>query len=107
MPEELRASANIALFHERENDLENELATGQIDQQQFDRLLLELQQNLLADTAADEPGQQTQDTVQWRTARNSKLAVAVPLILVLMMPVAAYVLYNQWGFFSEIVHAPL
>lgn len=105
--EELRAGANIALFHERENDLENELATGQIDQQQFDRLLLELQQNLLADTAADDSGEDSSSSGKWRTARNSRHALAVPLILAVLMPFAAYLMYQHWGYFDEVEHTPL
>ena len=105
--EELRASANVALFHERENDLENQLATGEIDQQQFNRLLLELQQNLLADTADDGSADATESPVKWRTARNSKMAVAIPLLLAVLMPMAAYYMYGHWGFFEEVEHAPL
>ena len=46
---QLRKAANIALFHERNDEFEAELAEGNLDQSQFDALVLELQQGLLAD----------------------------------------------------------
>ena len=52
--ETLRKTANIALFHERSNELEADLATGDIDKPQYDRLMLELQQSLLADISEAE-----------------------------------------------------
>ena len=54
---ELRKEANIALFHERSVELENDLSSGNLDQGQFDSLLLELQKSLLADTLFNEQGE--------------------------------------------------
>ena len=45
---ELRKEANIALFHERHEDLKAELEAQNIDQQQFDQLTAELQHTLLS-----------------------------------------------------------
>jgi cytochrome c-type biogenesis protein CcmH len=102
--EELRASANIALFHERVNDLESDLATGDIDKAQFDRLLLELQQNLLADTESENDGdkQSGSDTLQAKVQNASRMAIVVPVVLALLVPVAAYVLYERWGYFDNV-----
>lgn len=103
--EELRANANIALFQERASDLESELATGEIDQAQFDRLMLELQQNLLADTdAGSESGQiqasRTRNEAQ--STKPSRLSIGIPLVLALLMPIAAYVMYERWGYFDDV-----
>ena len=46
---ELRKEANLTLFYERSEDLKTELEAGNLDQVQFDALIIELQQNLLAD----------------------------------------------------------
>ena len=51
--EELRKLANISLFHERNNELEEELAAGNIDQDQHNRLLFELQRSLLIDVGTN------------------------------------------------------
>lgn len=102
---ELRANANIALFQERASDLESELATGEIDQQQFDRLMLELQQNLLADTAAGSetgPKQAAGSKSEQQSVKASRLSVAIPVVLALLMPIAAYVMYERWGYFEDV-----
>lgn len=103
--EELRANANIALFQERASDLESELATGEIDQQQFERLMLELQQNLLADTDGGTSSVQAQaarSSGNESTVKASRLAIAIPVVLALLMPVAAYVMYERWGYFEDV-----
>ena len=51
--QELRKSANIALFHERNDELEKEFAAGNIDQDQYNSLVLELQRSLLIDVRTD------------------------------------------------------
>ena len=54
---ELRRNQNIALFQERHDELTAELAAGNVEQDQFDALLLELQRSLLADVEPDAPPQ--------------------------------------------------
>ena len=51
--QELRKSTNISLFHERNVELEKELAAGNIDQDQYNSLVLELQRSLLIDVRTD------------------------------------------------------
>ena len=51
--QELRKSANISLFHERNDELEKELAADNIDQDQYNSLVLELQRSLLIDVRTD------------------------------------------------------
>jgi cytochrome c-type biogenesis protein CcmH len=92
-----RKEANVALYHERKRELELDLESAQIDQQQFDVLLLELQQGLLTDVSADEGADKPQEL-----AAISRLTLAVPLILVLATPVAAYALYQHWGFLDDV-----
>jgi len=106
---ELRNTANIALFHERANELEAQLATGEIDEQQHQRLTAELEQNLLADIGDEEK----EAVAQQRLASgNSDVAVskdgrfaltfAVPVVLALLIPLAAYVFYDRWGYFDDV-----
>ncbi len=87
----------MALFQERKKELESEFSLGQIDQQQFDSLILELQQSLLADVSAEEADDKVQPF-----SNTKKLTFIIPLILVLATPVAAYVLYEKWGYLDEI-----
>ena len=103
---QLRKAANIALFHERNDEFEAELAEGNLDQSQFDALILELQQGLLADVdsaaqaAAPEPAKTKPKQSQLRGSgiiRNT-----IPLALVLFMSVLAYSLYNQWGYIDDV-----
>ena len=91
-----RKEANVALYQERKRELESDLASTQIDQQQFDVLLLELQQSLLTDVSKDE-SEKPQEL-----ASASKLTLVIPLIFVLITPLAAYGLYQHWGFLEEI-----
>ena len=112
--EELRRSANIALFQERSDELESELAVGNIDQQQFDSLLLELQQNLLADVDATQLDSESSTVESQRKKENGKqksggnsqrwsLTYSLPLALSIAVPLIAFPLYNQWGFHDDVV----
>ena len=97
--EQLRRDANIALFQERNDELEAELSSGNIDQEEFDKLLLELQRNLLSDVGPEDSRQKKPDSP---AAESSKLTLALPLILVLLVPVLSYPLYQQWGFIDDV-----
>lgn len=113
--EELRKDANIALFQERSDELESDLAVGNIDQAQFDSLLLELQQNLLADV--DVPAaENAQDSIKAKNKNKNKkkkqseikearlgYSFTLPLILALLVPLLAYPLYNLWGYHDDVV----
>lgn len=92
-----RKEANVALYHERKQELESDLRSAQIDQQQFDVLMLELQQSLLTDVSKDDGAEDPQEL-----PAVSRLTIAIPLILVLCIPVAAYSLYQHWGFLEDI-----
>jgi cytochrome c-type biogenesis protein CcmH len=103
---QLRKVANIALFHERNDEFEAELAEGNLDQSQFDALILELQQGLLADVdsaaqaAAPEPAKTKPKQSQLRG--SGIIRNVIPLALVLFMSVLAYSLYNQWGYIDDV-----
>jgi cytochrome c-type biogenesis protein CcmH len=92
-----RKEANVALYHERKRELEEDLASEQIDQQQFDVLMLELQQSLLTDVSKEDGADKPQPV-----RVTSTLTLAIPLILVFAMPIAAYSLYQYWGFLDEV-----
>lgn len=104
----LRENANIALFQERSDELEGELATGNLDQQQFDALLLELQQSLLADVSDDgagsEPVERSKKTRKGasKPAKSALLANMFPIALALLIPMLAYSLYSQFGYIEDI-----
>lgn len=101
----LRKSANIALFQERCSELEAELAVGNLDQAQFDALLIELQQNLLADVdAAQSEANTSQPVAPVVTTPPRKLSAitAIPLMLILLMPLLAYSLYAHWGYLDDV-----
>jgi cytochrome c-type biogenesis protein CcmH len=106
--EKLREAANIALFNERNDELEADLAAGNLEQVQFDALLLELQQGLLADvdvaiglTEAKTKSSKAK-SVKTQQAKRGIARNAIPLILVLLMPVVAYSLYDQWGHIEDV-----
>ncbi len=107
---ELRKNANIALFQERNNELEAELATGILDQDQFDALVMELQRSLLADvTAEEQPAtansahkRKSESKHSKTTARQFNPAIAIPILLSVLIPLMAYGLYNQWGYIEDV-----
>ena len=106
--QELREYENITSFHERNNELEAELAAGNLNQDQFDALVAELQQNLLADVKTE--GKDQSKAAKTRKAKSSspqkekhrRSISAVPIALSVLIPVLAYTLYSQWGYIDEI-----
>lgn len=99
----LRKDANIALFHERRDDLEADYTAGNIDQANYDALVLELQQSLLSDVSEDAKTEGA-IKVEPKTSRSAflKLSLLVPIIFTLALPVAAYILYERWGYLDEV-----
>ena len=98
-----RKNENIALFHERSDELENDLASGNLDQAQFDMLMLELQQSLLtdvADVADEEITADKQGSKKTRILGRENLLV--PILLCLLMPLLAYGLYDEWGYLDDV-----
>ncbi|GJM12067.1 MAG: c-type cytochrome biogenesis protein CcmI [Pseudohongiella sp.] len=98
-----RKNENIALFQERSDELENELASGNLSQEEFEVLVIELQQSLLSDVSDDElapKGKKSRSKAASETPARYRLVV--PLFLCLLMPLVAYGLYSEWGFKSDV-----
>lgn len=102
-----RKDANIALFHERRDELEADFTAGNIDQANYDALVIELQQGLLADVIEEE--NLAGSTKKGPGSPKSKAGpsifrtvIIIPVILALIIPVAAYVLYERWGYLDEV-----
>ncbi len=108
--EELRKDANVSLFHERQEDYRKELEAGSLDQQQYDQLIAELQHTLLSDVSSldDQPGKgQAAKTNKGKKEKAVSLKLtspsfAIPVVLALLVPVLAYVLYDRWGYLSDV-----
>lgn len=98
-----RKNENIALFQERSDELENELASGNLEQAEFDVLVLELQQSLLSDVSDEELAAKGNVKKQkTNTVKAPSSNFAIPLLLCLVMPVVAYGLYSEWGFKNDV-----
>lgn len=100
-----RRDENVALFQERSDDLENELAAGNLEQEQFDVLMLELQQSLLSDVSEEElraSNAKNNKKKSSNKARESGSSLAIPVVLCLIMPLVSYGLYNQWGYMDDV-----
>ena len=85
-----RDQANVELFRERKRELEADHAAGETDPEQFDALLRELQASLLRDIGESQP-HQPQGTP------GGSGGILAPLTLALLLPVAAWLMYQQWG----------
>ena len=111
--ERVRNEANISLFKEREQELEEELAAKSIDAKQFSALILELKQNLLSDVV-DENNQfitsiktkKTQGKIlaKLKPVHEKRLTwnFGFPILLTFLIPILAYSLYDRWGYIGEV-----
>ena len=98
-----RKNENIALFQERSDELENELATGNLSQAEFDVLIQEMQQSLLSDVSDEELVLKSKTQKGKKaTAKTPATNFSIPLLLCLLMPVVAYGLYSEWGFKKDV-----
>ena len=99
----LRKNENIALFQERSDELENELASGNLSQAEFDVLIQEMQQSLLSDVSDEElTTKGTTKKKKSSVAKPTTYSLTIPLLLCLLMPFVAYGLYNEWGFKNDV-----
>lgn len=99
----LRKNENIALFQERSDDLENELASGNLEPAEFDVLIQEMQQSLLIDVSNEElavKGKAKQK--KYPASKSTSYNIAIPMLICLLMPLVAYGLYNEWGFKNDV-----
>ncbi len=110
---DLRKETNIKLFKEREVELQAELSLNHIDEKQFNDLILELKQSLLADVMIDAKGSKIltkEKSTSVQTGDNRVFFsknILVPVVMVLMIPVLAFGLYNQWGYLDDVEMMPL
>jgi len=100
---ESRRDTNIRLFHERRNELEAELSEGLIAKEQFDALLLELQQGLLTDVDNEtKASAKSESKARSDNTAGSIFNKAVPIAVTVLIPIIAYGLYFQWGSIADI-----
>ena len=96
--ETARVQANIALFRERKQELETDFAAGELDREQLDALLFELQASLLTDAGEKEAAPDTAtEAFSWRAP-----TFLAPLILMALLPLAAWLMYQQWGQLGDV-----
>ena len=90
----VQRSENLLLFAERESELAEDLAAGEIDSEEHATLLRELQQSLLDDV---------QDTRPKRApiAISSRAWLVIGLIAV-SLPAVSVTLYQRWGFIDDV-----
>jgi len=105
--DEVRKETNLTIFEERQRELQREQEQGNLDTAQYEALLLELKKSLLSDTVnADNQAGSKASSNTTRTG-NETMSKAVPLLMVLLIPVVAYVMYGQWGYLSDVQLMPL
>ena len=90
----VQRSENLLLFAERESELAEDLAAGEIDSEEHATLLRELQQSLLDDV---------QDT------RSKRAPIAISLrgclvigLIAVSLPAVSVTLYQRWGFIDDV-----
>ncbi|MDA9296857.1 c-type cytochrome biogenesis protein CcmI [Gammaproteobacteria bacterium] len=90
----VQRSENLLLFAERESELAEDLAAGEIDSEEHATLLRELQQSLLDDV---------QDT------RPKRVPIAISLrgwlvigLIAVSLPAVSVTLYQRWGFIDDV-----
>ncbi|WP_020209608.1 c-type cytochrome biogenesis protein CcmI [Gilvimarinus chinensis] len=76
-----RLAENVALYREHEQELAQSLAAGEIDQVQFDKLVLEAKKNLLSDQPSSSAGYQHGG--RWLLLAVASIAVVVSAVLYL------------------------
>jgi cytochrome c-type biogenesis protein CcmH len=96
-----RKNENIALFQERSDELENELASGNLSEAEFDVLIQEMQQSLLLDVSDEELTTKSKKEKK-AAAKSPAYNLIIPLLLCLLMPIVAYGLYDEWGFKNDV-----
>ncbi len=88
-----RREQNVAIFRERVAELEAEVAAGRMDNEQFAALSVELQRNLLDETAG---AAESAGVGVPRTTWVPAVALSIAL------PAVALVLYDDWGALDDL-----
>ncbi len=102
--QEVRVDANLGIFEERQRELQNELAQGNLEVDQFEALLLELKKSLLSDTEKDAGKKRSgsQKQKQHGSAEKDWLSRAIPAAMILLIPIVAFTMYDRWGYLSDV-----
>jgi len=87
-----RADLNRVIYQERSAELSASLTAGDIDQQVYDQLSLELQRNLL-----DEAGSDDTQTAPLNGAQDSGSMGRSPWLLAALVPLFAIIAYGDFG----------
>jgi cytochrome c-type biogenesis protein CcmH len=90
----VQRSENLLLFAERESELAEGLAAGEIDGEEHATLLRELQQSLLDDVQNTRPKRAP-------IAISSRAWLVIGLIAV-SLPAVSVTLYQRWGFIDDV-----
>lgn len=85
-----RQALNISIFQERLAELDDEFSAGNLDQENYDALKLELERNLLLDV--DDTAQ-----TEHRAPSVTRQMIVTALLLALLVPSMGLVLYQQYG----------
>ena len=88
-----RAELNRVIYQERSAELNANLAAGDIDQQVYDQLSLELQRNLLNEAGSVNTGSSTTSDEMF----NSGSAGRSPWLLAALVPLFAILAYGDFG----------
>jgi cytochrome c-type biogenesis protein CcmH len=101
-----RDSANLLIFRERLAELEADLASGEMEQAQFDMVKAELELTLLSDVAVESRDAHLPLPVPRKNSWTSTRRL-MPLLAVLTIVPLSYFLYGLWGFEEELKVASL
>ncbi|MCV6610669.1 MAG: c-type cytochrome biogenesis protein CcmI [Amphritea sp.] len=85
-----RRALNIDIFQERLAELDDEFSAGNLDQENYDALKLELERNLLQDV--DDSIESAKETVS-----VTRQMIVTALLLAILVPSVGLVLYQQYG----------
>lgn len=103
---QIRTEINLNIFEDRQRELEADLANGNLEPKQFDSLLFELRKTLLIDTGSEAgkaPAKpKSKSGKQVPVKQEDVLNKLVPLVMALLIPLAAYFLYDQWGYLDDV-----
>ena len=88
-----RKDLNVLLYKDQLKELQEDLESGDITQDQFDQAKHDLERSLLQDVAPDVETKQPVLSSTLTAALGSKSAIAVALII----PIVAFTLYDQLG----------
>ena len=86
-----RKEANLAIFDERVADYDEQLAAGEMSQDEYDVFVLELKRNLLSEAA------QVQEAEEQEFSGGNKEHGRLPIVCALLVPVFAVFAYSEFG----------